>query len=159
MLIFIDTEIWVFAQKVPDPSHYPNELEYKKLMKIHKHSNDFLRDQISKNDISMTYHQFCEIYHSLGFRGMKLPKKFVKTYCNQLLSSKFIHWYQISLEHIKKAVALSIKNGIHIWDYLCVLPLYKDVDILYSCDEHFKHSSFQSLGPKVENPIKEWVSL
>ncbi|HDZ19222.1 MAG TPA: hypothetical protein ENH75_13055 [archaeon] len=107
----------------------------------------------------MTNHQLCEIYHSLAFRGTRLPAEFVSAYCNQLLSSKFMRWYQVLVSHVKQAVIFSIKSQIHIWDYLCVLPLYKDVEIIYSCDKHFKHDTFQSLGPKIENPLDNWITL
>ena len=39
------------------------------------------------------------------------------------------------------------------------LPLYKDVEIIYSCDKHFNNDTFQSLGPKIENPLDNWITL
>ena len=67
--------------------------------------------------------------------------------------------YQVFDKHVIEAIQLSMKSGIHIWDYICVLPLYNHVEILYSCDEHFKHKSFKSLGPKIENPLDIWITL
>jgi len=159
LAIFIDTELWIFAQKVPDPAKFGNKNTYNRALQLHKLSNDFIIEKISQSEISMTYHQLSEIYHVLGFRGMRLPKEFVYTYCFQLLRSKFIHWHNITPEHIKQAINLSNKSRIHIWDYLCVLPLYEEVDTLFTCDEHFKHSTFQSLGPPIKNPLIEWMIL
>jgi hypothetical protein len=159
MSICIDTEIWTFAQKVPDPSKFTDKSEYNKALRIHKKASGFLNQKISESDICMTNHQLCEIFHSLAFRGMKLPHEYVSKYCNQLLSSKFMHWYQVSENHVKQAINYSIKSGIHIWDYLCVLPLYNDVKVIFSCDDHFRHDTFRSLGPKIENPIGEWITL
>ena len=159
MAIFIDTEIWVFAQKRPDPSKYPNKAEFEKWSQYHKLTKEFLIQKSEEYEISMTSHQFGEIYHALAFRGMKLPKEFVNKFCLQMLHNKFMRWYQISLDHVKKAMTLSTQSGIHIWDYLCVLPLYNDVEVLYTCDTHYKDASFQSLGPSIENPIGEWLVL
>ena len=159
MAIYIDTEIWIFAQKIPDFSKFQNKSEYQKALQLHKRASDFLRQKIIESEINMTNHQLCEIYHSLAFRGLRLQEEFVSAYCNQLLSSKFMHWYQVLGSHVKQAIAFSTKSRIHIWDYICVLPLYNDVEILYSCDEHFKHDTFQSLGPKIENPLDKWIVL
>ena len=159
MPIYIDTEIWIFAQKIPDPSKFQNKSEYNQALRLHKKASEFLNQKISESEIFMTTHQLCEIFHALAFRGMKLPSDFVSKYCNQLLSSEFMRWYQVLDSHIKQAIEYSIKRKIHIWDYICVLPLYNDLDIIYSCDEHFKHNTFQSLGPKIENPLGEWIKI
>jgi hypothetical protein len=159
MTIFIDTELWIFAKKIPDRSNFQTQLEYDKALNLHQKASEFLKKQIIENEISMTNHQICEIFHALAYRGKKFPKNVASKYCNQLLSSKFMNWFQVLYKHVKKAIEISTKSGIHIWDYLCVLPLYNEVEILYSCDEHFKHKSFQSLGPKVENPLNIWITL
>lgn len=93
MAIYIDTEIWIFAQKIPDSSKFQNESKYQKMLHLHKQASDFLSQKIIKSEIYMTNHQLCEIYHSLAFRGTRLPAEFVSAYCNQLLSSKFMRWY------------------------------------------------------------------
>ncbi len=157
--IFIDTELWIFAQKVPDNSKFVNNSDFKKALELHKQSSEFIKQKINEDRISMTYHQLCEIYHVLGFRGMRLPHEFVQTYCFQLIHGKFMDWYQITPIDIEQAINFSKQSGIHIWDYLCVLPLYKEVEILYTCDAHFKHASFQSLGPIIKNPLKDWIGL
>ena len=68
-------------------------------------------------------------------------------------------WYEISSDVIENAIKLSAESGIHAWDFACILPLYKDVTTLYSCDKHFKHHSIQSLGIPIENPVSKWFIL
>ncbi len=159
MAIYIDTEIWIFAQKIPDLSKFQNELKYQNALRLHKKASEFLSQKIIESEINMTYHQLCEIYHSLAFRGTRLPAEFVSSYCNQLLTSKFMYWYQVLVSHVEQAIIFSKKSHIHIWDYLCILPLYKDVEIIYTCDKHFNHDTFQSLGTKIENPLDKWITL
>lgn len=107
----------------------------------------------------MTTHQISEIFQVLGFRGLKIPLRNVERFCQKLIKSDFLSLYNISVEHINKALNLSIKSGIHIWDYLCIIPFYKEIAVIYSCDEHFNHESFKSLGPPIENPLNEWFLL
>jgi hypothetical protein len=159
MQIYIDTELWVFAQKSPDSSRFIVKSEYKRMLDFHVKSREFLKEQFASNTISMTTHQLCEIYHALGSRGQKMKPFELLNYCRKITSNELITWYMISNDIITQAINLSANSRIHIWDYVCVLPLYKDVEIIYSCDEHFKHNTFQSLGPKIENPLEEWMTL
>ncbi|MHA1334904.1 MAG: type II toxin-antitoxin system VapC family toxin [Promethearchaeota archaeon] len=156
MKVFIDTEIWVFAKKKPVLSNFAKKSEFNEAKELHIKSKEFLKKQISENEILITDHQLAEIYHVLGFRGLKLPLESVKKYCIQLISSKFVRRYSISLDHLIESIKLSRQSGIHIWDYLCVIPLRADADVLYSCDAHFKDHTFQSLGPKIINPLNKW---
>ena len=159
MRVFIDTELWIFSRKVPDPSKFMDSSKYEKMKEIHNLSNSFFSERLQKDEILMTHHQLCEIYHALAFRGLKIPKKDAIEFCNKLIDRSFITLYNNSIEDIKRSFELSTESGIHIWDYLCILPLYKDVDLLYSCDKHFQHSTFRSLGVIIENPLNEWLIL
>ena len=159
MRVFIDTEIWIFSKKKPKSEKFSKESDFQNANKFHEKAIKFLKNQISQNEIFMTYHQLCEIFHILGFRGMRIPLDNVQRYCFQLLTSEFIIWHQNTIKHVNKALDMSLQSGIHIWDYLCVLPIYKEIDVMYSCDVHFKHESFKSLGPKIENPLNMWITL
>lgn len=156
---FIDTEIWSFSQKRPEKNSFASKEDYEKALKLHKNANTFLQDQIKKNQILMTIHQLAEIYHVLGFRGKKVPKSWLQNFCSSLLSSRFIKWFEINTNHLIKALKLSIKSSVHIWDYLCIVPILDEVEVLYSCDKHFLTPSIQSLGPEVINPLDEWILL
>jgi len=157
MLVFIDTRIWILSRKTPDVAKYPDPDEYQQALENHERADEFLTRALQDKEIAMTFHQLSEIFHVLAFRGNKLPKDYVAAYCNQLLQEEFIRWYVITADHVKESIRLSKESGIHVWDYLCVIPLVQDVDIIYSCDKHFSQPSFTSLGPPVENPMSEWL--
>ncbi|HME55270.1 MAG TPA: hypothetical protein VKM55_23885 [Candidatus Lokiarchaeia archaeon] len=159
MAIFIDTQIWIFAQKTPNEAKYQDPSDLESAREIFTAAHEFLEDQISSSQIAMTYHQLLEIYHALGFLGLKLPLDFVQHYCSMLLQASFMKWYEISREVMENALKMSAESGIHVWDFACVLPIYKDVTILYSCDKHFEHQSFKLLGVPIENPVKKWFIL
>jgi len=157
--VFIDTQLWIFALKIPEEKDFNNKQEYENSFKNYEVANNFLKDKLHSDEIHMTYLQLGEIFHALGFRGKKLPLNYVQEYCSQLLSGEYMHWYDINYKTIKKALEISTLSKIHVWDYLCVLPFHKDIEIIFSCDKHFTHDSFKSLGPSVENPIKDWFLL
>ena len=159
MLVFIDTQIWVFAQKKPLKSNFATENEYKEAIRIHESSSEFLADQIEINQIAITYHQISEIYHAFAFRGQKIPVKFTEEYCLNLMEAEFCKLYLLRKEHFRDAISKSVKSGIHIWDYLCILPLLSDIEIIYSCDKHFQSNDFKKFLPKIENPIGKWFLL
>jgi len=156
---FIDTEIWSFSQKTPEKDKFDSKEDFNKTLALHKNANTFLKKQIQENQILMTYHQLAEIFHVLGFRGKKMTLSWLQNFCSSLLSSRFIIWFEINENHLKKSLKMSIESSIHIWDFLCVVPLLDEVDILYSCDKHFLDPSIQSLGPEVVNPLNEWIVL
>jgi len=159
MKVFIDTEIWIFAQKIPSKSKFQNPAEYKEYYNMHEKAKEFLIQVVSNDEILMTFHQLCEIYYSLAFRGTRFSKDKAKKYCSSLIDSDFIYWYPIDLKDIIKAIQLSSESNIHIWDYLCIIPLCKAVDVIFTFDQHFQHSSFQNMGPPVKNPIGDWIML
>ncbi len=159
MNVFIDTEIWSFSLKKPSIENFSSKKEFADALKFHTESDNFLKEQIQKSQIYMTFHQLSEIFHVLGFRGKKMSIHQVDTFCSKLLTSKFITWFIIERNHIIKAMNLSAQSSIHIWDFLCVLPFVENVDILYTCDKHFLNASFQSLNTKIVNPLHDWIVL
>ncbi len=159
MLVFIDTQIWVFAQKKPIKSSFSTTNEYEENMKIHELSHNFITEQIETNQIAITFHQISEIYHALAFRGKKIPVKFVEKYCLNLMNADFCTFYPLKKKHFQDAISKSKESRIHIWDYLCILPLQSDIEIAYSCDKHFQSHDFKQLLPKIENPVGKWFLL
>jgi hypothetical protein len=159
IMIFIDTQLWIYAQKEPDPSRFPTKQEYQRMLAIHQQADAFLQQQVKKSVIAMTYHQLAEIYHNLAFQGQRLDVEFCSQYCSTLLRSKFMRWFLIREPHLQDGLLLSKQSGIHVWDYLCVLPVIQDVDVLYTCDSHFQHETFTSLQRPIHNPIGEWLAI
>jgi hypothetical protein len=156
LAVFIDTQLWIFAQKVPVESNFTDPSECATALKRHQKAQQFMKRQISSTRIAMTLHQLFEIYHALAFRGSKVPRERAKEYCTTLLHSKFMIWYSISSFDVEAALNRSQESGVAVWDFACVLPLYKDVSTLYTCDKHFQNTSFSALGIPIENPIDEW---
>jgi hypothetical protein len=158
-MIFIDTQLWIYAQKEPDKDNFPTGPAYQRMLTIHQLADTFLQQQVKRSVIAMTYHQLAEIYHNLAFQGQKLDLEFCTEFCNMLLKSKFMRWYPVLEPHLHEGLRLSKAASIHIWDYLCVLPIIQDVDVLYTCDSHFNHDSFTSMQRPIQNPIGEWLAL
>ncbi len=158
MGVFIDTEIWSLAQKKPIKEKFPDEKSYEIALSAHEKAKEFISDMLRNYKIYMSFHQVCEIYHVLGFRGSKLPVSHVEKVINAILMSKRIVKIPVKLEHIRKSIELSIKSGIHIWDFLCVIPVAEFIDTAFSIDRHFLHPIFKELGINVENPLKIWIT-
>lgn len=156
MGIFIDTEIWSFAQKKPEKSKFPNG--YEKALKMHARSKEFLLHNIDK-EILMSYHQIAEIYHVLAYRGFRLPKDFVLEYVRSLLRAENIIKYEVTREHYEDAIEASTRSGVHVWDFLCIFPVSQDLKVIYTCDQHFQHEEFQNLEADVINPIGTWINI
>jgi predicted nucleic acid-binding protein len=156
MGIFIDTEIWSFAQKEPEKEKFDGG--YEKALEMHKRSKEFLLQNVDK-EIVMSYHQIVEIYHVLSFRGFKVPRDFALQYIMGLLSAENILKREVTLEHYRAAVEASARSGIHIWDFLCILPVAEELEVIYTCDQHFLNDEFKRLNVEVINPLEYWINL
>lgn len=159
MNVFVDTEIWSFAQKTPVKEKFKSKLEYEIFLRAHMEAKKFLKKVLSEETIYMSLHQVVEIFHVLGFRGFKLPVNFVIEYVNALILSERVVKIPITASHIQEALKLSRESGIHIWDFLCITPIKEYIDRIYTVDRHFLHKTFQKLGIKIENPLKIWVKV
>jgi len=62
----------------------------------------------------------------------------------------------LNMEHVIKAINLSLESKIHIYDYLVVVPLENIVNEIFSADRHFRHRHFTEIA-KVTNPLKPWT--
>ncbi len=156
MGIFIDTEIWSFAQKEPDKKKFKDG--YEKALQMHTRSKEFLLENIDER-ILMSYHQISEIYHVLSFRGLKLPRAFSLEYVKSLLNAGNITKYEVTSEHYEAAAEASARSGIHIGDFLCVFPILEDVGVIYTCDRHFLDNEFKGIDAKIKNPIDRWINV
>nr|MDO8086223.1 hypothetical protein [Candidatus Sigynarchaeum springense] len=158
-MIFIDTQLWIYAQKEPDPGRFPTKIEYKRILGFHEKADAFLQQQVKRSVIAMTHHQLAEIYHNLAFQGQRVDIDFCAQYCTTLLKSRFMKWFPINEAHLQESLRLSTQSRIHVWDYLCVLPIIQNVDILYTCDNHLQHETFTSFQRPIQNPLGEWMAI
>lgn len=157
MNIFVDTEIWSIAQKKPNRAKFPDDESYREALRLHRKARELIRDALRRHVIYMSYHQICEIYHVLGFRGSRLPLDRVQKFILAILASKKIVKIPVNFSHIVRALELSTRSGIHLWDFLCLLPVIEYIEVAYSMDKHFRHPVFKKLGIRIENPLGTWI--
>ncbi|MHA1383385.1 MAG: hypothetical protein ACTSR3_06485 [Candidatus Helarchaeota archaeon] len=159
MNIMIDTQIWIYSKKIPKKELYQSKKEFQKALESHGKAKTFFKNLPKKTIIFFTIHQLGELYHSLSFRGLKIPYEQTKKFIEQLFNSKNIKIIPYSINDIKKAIELSAIAKIHIWDFLCVLPLKNHISMIYTNDIHFKDKIFRDLGFQSENPLDIWQKL
>ncbi|MGC9202493.1 MAG: hypothetical protein ACP5HX_07495 [Thermoproteota archaeon] len=92
----------------------------------------------------------------MSFRGSKLPLEVSLQIVNEILENDKIVRVPILQSHIKKAIEESAKSGIHVWDYLCFLPVAELVSVVYTSDYHFKQIGDQ-FNVKIVNPAELWL--
>ncbi len=92
----------------------------------------------------------------LSFRGSKLPLEVSLQIVNEILENDKIVKVPILQSHIKKAIEESAKSGIHVWDYLCFLPVAELVSVVYTSDYHFKQIG-DKFNVKIVNPAELWL--
>ena len=71
----------------------------------------------------------------------------------KIMSSTRTVVVEVKRRHYREALRLSSLSSIHIWDYLCIVPLKGLVDVAYTNDKHFLHPTIRSLVPRIENPV------
>ncbi|RLE63265.1 MAG: hypothetical protein DRJ38_08005, partial [Thermoprotei archaeon] len=62
------------------------------------------------------------------------------------------------LGHIEEAIKESIESGIHVWDYLCFIPVKDYIDTVFTCDKHFITIG-KKYKVKILNPLDTWITL
>lgn len=157
----IDTELWSFALKKPSRKFYRTDLEYNEALKIHQNSNSFLKKIIHNENyqIYFTNHQLSELFHVLSFRGNKLPIKDSVKFIKNLILLKNISIIINSFKDFLESMNLSMQSKIHIWDFLCVVPLKDYLNEIYTVDRHFQHDIFKRFNFKIKNPIEYWLTF
>ena len=159
MNVFVDTQIWVYAFKRPSKEKIPDETLYNRALKMHEKARELIRRLLVEDTIYITAHQLAEIYHALAFRGVKMSIEEAHGIVEKLARSSKTVIVEVKRKHYREALRHSSLTGIHVWDYLCVIPLRNLVDIAYTNDKHFLHPSLSSMIPRIENPVGEWLEL
>jgi len=149
--ILIDTQIFVYALKNPfiDENHPLKELT--------NLASEIVKDSLIENIILLSPQLLAEIYHILSFRGVKLPINKTKELINLLLDSNKTIFSWVDEKIFYKAMFLSSKTNIHIWDFLVVLPFEGNIDKIYSIDPHFRDCKELQIA-NLENPLNIWQS-
>ncbi len=159
MNIFIDTQLWVYAFKKPQKEGFIDDEEYREALRIHDKATRFLQDALLNHVVYITTHQLAEMYHALAFRGVKMDSREAFNIIDKIMKSSKTVIVEVKKKHYREALRLSSISGIHIWDYLCILPLKDSIDIAYTNDKHFLHPTIKNLVPKIENPVGKWITI
>ncbi len=159
MKVFIDTQLWVYSFKKPQRDAFESESQYREAVDMHNKSRALIRRSLSRDTVFMSTHQLAEIYHALAFRGVRIGLREALAIMENIMGSSRIVVVEVKRNHFRRAIKLSSLSGIHVWDYLCLLPLSGIVDVAYTNDRHFLHPTLSGLVPKIENPVGKWVTL
>ncbi len=154
---FIDTELWSFAKKKPVRSRFRSEDEFNLAMEVHRKAVEFFRDTFPSLKVYMSHHQLMEIFHVLAFRGLRIPLSEALAIVERIMEDSSIVKVPITADVIREALRESSETRIHVWDFLCFLPVRGFVDIAYSSDPHFRVMG-ERYGIKVVNPVSQWIA-
>ena len=155
--IFIDTQLWIYSKKKPILENFPDQTSFNNALKGHIEAKEFFGD-IRKRQchIYISSHQISELYHALSFRGFKIPRNESLKFIKELKNNKRITIVEINWHDIINALQRSNKSAIHIWDYLCVMPIESKIAVCYTNDQHYQDQTFQELQFRIKNPLSKW---
>ena len=156
--VMIDTEIWSIAKKKPDKRRFASKENFIKAMNMHRKAREFFIKVFPELKVYMSVHQLAELYHVLAFRGTRIPIDVAKEIVENIIEDNNIIKIPVTLDHVIQAIRESAENGIHIWDYLCFIPIKDYIDTVFTCDKHFiKICGKYKL--KLINPLDAWITI
>jgi len=147
--IVIDSRLWALGLKVPFLSKHDPVIPYATT------AQTFLRKTVKQHHLLFSSQLVSEIYDSLTQTGNAIPADQANAFLAELLSQKEAIYRPVSETALRRSAELSAASGIHIWDYLVVFPFEDSIDIIYTIDPHFQHTTFQELA-RIENPLGIW---
>lgn len=152
----VDTEIWSLAKKKPLPERFGTQAEFERAMSLHLKAREFFEREFPRLRVYISLHQLAEIYHVLAFRGYRVPPGEALAVISGILEDPMIVKVPVSAEHVHQAVRESARTGIHVWDFLCFLPVKGFVETIYSADRHFEAIG-NRYGVDFVNPVGAWL--
>ena len=156
--VMVDTEIWSIAKKKPDENKFASREEFTKVLEMHKRAKVFFMKIFPRLKVYMAVHQLAEIYHVLAFRGTRIPKSHAENIVRLIIEDDNIVKVAVTLEHIEEAIKESVKSNIHVWDYLCFIPVKDYIDTVFTCDEHFIRIG-KKYNIRIINPLNTWITI
>lgn len=159
MDIMIDTDIWCFSVKKPIREKFSSIEHFNRAINIHKKAKKIIKDALLKDTIYMSIHQLAEIFHVLAYRGTKMPLQQAMEYIRALIDAEEIIKVNVSWFDFLEAIQLSSTAKIHIWDFLCFVPIKKYIKVIYTSDRHFTHKIFKKFDITIINPFNSWMPL
>jgi len=145
-IVLVDSNIWLYAYAKARQKEYEE---------IHQLARSFFQNLIQnpKIKIATTSYHISEIIDLL--RKANVDKQTRIEIFEGFKSAKFII-KELVIDDIEVCFKQSLHSGIHIYDYLVVLPLKGMVSKIYSADNHFQHQDFKEIA-EVVNPISPWI--
>ncbi len=153
---FVDTELWSLAKKRPVRSRFKSEEEFNLAMEVHERAVKFFKEVFPSLDVYISHHQLMEIFHVMAFRGLRVPLREALAIVERIMEDESIVKVPITADVVREALKESSETRIHVWDFLCFLPVRRFVDIAYSSDPHFRIIG-ERYGVEVVNPVGRWM--
>ncbi|MBS7247335.1 MAG: hypothetical protein QXN15_10880 [Candidatus Jordarchaeales archaeon] len=155
---FVDTEVWSIAKKRPAMEKFRSKEDYERAFRLHESCKRFFEEEFEKLRTYMALHQVAEIFHVLAFRGYRVPLDEALRIVVGIMEDDGIVKIPTSLGHVKESVEACKETGIHVWDFLCFIPVKNYVNVVYSLDKHFLTIG-KKYNVKVVNPAEEWLEI
>ena len=126
------------------------------LADLARRAAEVVRGAIERDLLLFTPQLVAEIHHVTTSRVRPKPlATLVRDYLRAILSRRNTRFRPATRTHVDQALTLSAESGIHVWDYLVVLPWRGRVDRILTMDPHYRHAHFGAIA-RVENPLGLW---
>lgn len=148
--ILIDTRIWVLALK--SPFLQASDPEFQLAGQAQAFVSHCLQ---SRHQLLLSSQLLAEVFHVMTQRGRRVRAEQAARLVGDLLLHRPSSYRSTTKRTFRKSLDLSSHSGVHIWDYLVVLPFEGHIDHIYTMDPHFQDPSFTRLAA-VSNPLAVW---
>jgi hypothetical protein len=146
----IDTRVWVLALRAP---LYPAGSG---LAELAGRAAALVTTALTAEVVLFTPQLVGEIHHVTTARVRpRMESALVARYLRQVLGRRNVRFRDGGRPRTLAALERSAASGIHVWDYLVVLPWERAIDRIVTMDPHYRHPHFTTLA-RVENPLGLW---
>ena len=144
--VIIDTNILEYAFVIPSKEEF---------LEIHEKCRKLVLELLEDESVRIlvSTYQAAEVLDVL--RKVGADEELRQQVFDMFALDRFLR-RPVSWENLQCAFEQSLRSGIHIYDYLVVIPFAGDVDRIYSADQHFDHRDFRDVAPVI-NPTEEWI--
>ena len=147
--VVIDSRIFSMALKLPFlPRSHPD-------YPLAHQAQVFVAKRLEGDDILLSAQVAAEVLHVMTQRGHKVPDELAGELITDLLACPNVHYAAPDLPTFLSALDLSSRTGIHIWDFLTVLPFEGRIETIHTMDPHFRECKELQIAP-VANPFGDW---
>lgn len=145
----IDTRLWVLALKRAVYEQGTEEHE------LGTRAQQVIEACLEHDHILLSGQLLSEVYAVATGRGRRITPTVVRGYIDTILSAPRARFLGTHADHYLEAIDRSSRSGIHIWDFLVVLPFRDSLDRIVTMDPHFRDPIFGDIAT-IENPMGVW---